>query len=816
VGGEPKRATKAVIGEPSLLVGRDHELARLLELYEAASVGRRQLALITGVAGIGKTALARELVRVLASPGAGAPRIGEGHCLRRYALLEPYAPLLTALGEVTADCTADDPIWNECSTWLAQMSTLLSPEQQERLRQSLLGTGTARMLREGIALAERLSEQQPLVLLLEDIHRCDRPTLEWLSSVVARTTPARLLIVATLRLSRARSRGFVSTMVARLAELTDRVTSLSLEALPADAARDYVHQRLEGEIPAAQRAAIADASQGYPLFLEALVDDVAGGKAVPQQLPATLRELLARWLDELTKEDLELLEAAATAGTHFSAREVAAALDRDPAAVGGDCERLAEQRRLLLRHAVTDGERDTYAFRHLLFGQSLVEHMPSPRRRRYHLLLGQFLERRPSGDPRTLISRLVWHFEAGGDLERHAYYLERAAEQLAARFAYREAADVVERCLAAIHRLPDTPQNALREAARQLDYGNLVVALWGFGDARAARAFDRAFEQARRHGDELLMFRAQLGRCLSGVVAGDVTAREPASALLEIVARGHVELSSVAHLYNSYVEFIAGRFAQATEHAVRAERDLAQALPGVPVLTDLESFLHVALALALTPRGELADASAHRERALVRLASHGFPYQRATDLAVLATSTLAAGDADATLALAEQSMEEAERFGLHAATMLAACCRAWARCRRGEGTLEALESAVEERARAREMWFESLLFVALAELCVQGGDLERAAYWLKRAGRVVGESAFEAERWRVRALLARELSARGRSLHEDAAFGDCEPGSEKRLSDQDCFAQALRIARAQGARLFEERTARSMAHDRRS
>ncbi|HYC55449.1 MAG TPA: AAA family ATPase [Candidatus Binatia bacterium] len=792
------------------MVDRDRELALLLELFEAASVGRRQVVLITGTPGIGKSALVAELVRVLAS-SASPPRIGRGQCYRRNAASDPYAPVLAAISQITADRRSDDACWTESPTWLVQMRSLLSPHQHEHLQHALLGTGSSRMLREGVELVERLSQQQPLVLVLEDIHRADRATLEWLAEVVPRQGSARLMVIATLRAS-TRAHTAAQAAASALLDHADRVTRIELAPLQRSAAREYAALRLPNLEPA-QQAALADASQGHPLFLEMLADDVAAGAAAPAQPAASLRELLTRWIDELEGEELAVLEAASVAGTTFTAREVAAALGRAVADIDGVLSRHAARRRLLQIPAAAGNAAATrgYEFRHLVFAKAMLERTPAARRREFHATLGTFLEQQHGGDLRPVVPRLLWHFEGAGDVTRLASCLEQAAAIALSRFAHRETCDLTERAIAAIHRLPGTRESALREAARLLDLGNLTVSLWGFGDARAYRAYDRALEQARRHGDELLVFRAHLGRCLSSVVTGDCAARDSAGSLLEIVSRGHVQLASVAHLYNSYVDFVDGCFADASEHAVAAERTLAQALPGVPVFTDLEAFVHVALALALTPMGQRADAQAHRQRALVRLESHGYSYQRVNDLSVLAAAALAAGDAASVLELSEKSIAVMEAFGVPKPPMLAACCRAWARCRKGEGSLEALESAVEERARSREMWFETLLFVALAEEFCAREDLERAGYWLRRAGRMQGEAAFEAELWRVRGLLAGALEARGQKFFADDVRMDFDPGPRSAMTAQDCFAASLRIARSQGAHLFEERTALAMA-----
>ena len=123
------------------LVGRETELGQLHSWFELARQGTRQVVFVTGEAGIGKTALVERFLEQTA--GLDGIRVTHGQCLEHYGAGEPYQPVFEALGRLCRE--ADGPscvalLKQYAPTWLAQMPWLLSPTEQEELRQRLLGT----------------------------------------------------------------------------------------------------------------------------------------------------------------------------------------------------------------------------------------------------------------------------------------------------------------------------------------------------------------------------------------------------------------------------------------------------------------------------------------------------------------------------------------------------------------------------------------------------------------------------------------------------------------------------------------------------
>jgi len=128
--------------------------------------------------------------------------VSHGQCIEQYGAGEPYLPLLEALGRL---CRGADGahllalLRQHAPSWLRHMPALLTASERERLQRQDTGLTRERMLRELAEVMEVLTAEQPLVLVLEDLHWSDVSTLEWLSYVARRREPARVLILGTYR-----------------------------------------------------------------------------------------------------------------------------------------------------------------------------------------------------------------------------------------------------------------------------------------------------------------------------------------------------------------------------------------------------------------------------------------------------------------------------------------------------------------------------------------------------------------------------------------------------------------------------------------
>ena len=128
---------------------------------------------------------------------ASAPRA----FMEGYGSKEPYAPILEALGRLCRGqqgAAIVQILSAEAPTWLAQLSTLLTREQRERLQREIIGATRERMLREIAGALESITAEAALLLVLEDLQWVDDSTVDLISALARRRTLARLMLFASI------------------------------------------------------------------------------------------------------------------------------------------------------------------------------------------------------------------------------------------------------------------------------------------------------------------------------------------------------------------------------------------------------------------------------------------------------------------------------------------------------------------------------------------------------------------------------------------------------------------------------------------
>lgn len=184
----------------SILIGRDAELACLQEWLARASRGTRQVVFVTGEPGIGKTTMVDAFLA--SATDMGDVWTARGQCVEHYGSGEAYLPVLEALGQLCRQPGGEQVVallTRYAPTWLAQMPGLIGDAELETVQRRVQGATRERMLRELAEAVEALTVATTLVLVLEDLHWSDHSTLDLVSVLAQRRTPARLLLLATYR-----------------------------------------------------------------------------------------------------------------------------------------------------------------------------------------------------------------------------------------------------------------------------------------------------------------------------------------------------------------------------------------------------------------------------------------------------------------------------------------------------------------------------------------------------------------------------------------------------------------------------------------
>ena len=257
------------------VVGRQREVAVLQRLYARAAGGDRQLVMLSGEAGIGKTTVVDLWLAQLA--GWGGIRIGRGQCVEHYGEGEPYLPVLEVLGSLGRQPDGDRLVAvlrRQAPLWLVQLPALVVEADWEGLQRRVQGATSTRMLRELADALEVYAVETPLVVVLEDLHWSDTATVELLAYLAQRREPARLCMLGTYRPADAVVRAHPIRGI--IQELRGRglCTEIGLELLTAADVAAYVAGCLGGPVAPALAERVYRHTEGNALFMVNVLEDL--------------------------------------------------------------------------------------------------------------------------------------------------------------------------------------------------------------------------------------------------------------------------------------------------------------------------------------------------------------------------------------------------------------------------------------------------------------------------------------------------------------------------------------------------------------
>ena len=835
------------------LVGRDVEMGQLLDRLGSARRGVRQCVFITGGPGSGKTALVEALVAGAgAGAGAGAdePLFLAGHCFEQFGTSEPYMPVWEALRRLPRGRTSA-----ALAALLTRHAAAYAPATDpgraappSSLAPSEPRAGSDRMLRDMAEALESLAADAPVVLLLEDVHWADYSTLDLISALARRGGPARLLVVATYRPADALADGHPLRDVARELLARGLCHEVPLEFLAEPAVGQYLATRFPGgDFPAALARRLHQRTDGHPLFLVHLVDelveqgvlveregrwrlagvwdgdaDPAGGDGawlavLDTHIPRSARAMIESHLERLGEEEQRVLEAAAVAGVEFSAAAAAGALGEDVVRAERVCEELARGRRFLEPHGLAEWPDGTvathYKFVHELYHNAVHERVPVARRVWLHRTLGLRLEEAFAGYAVEVAPELAMHFELGRDWPRALHHLRQAAAVASRHYAHREAVNYLRRALAALDRSPAAARAEHELALLKSLAVNLQVTR-GFAAPEVREVHERAYTlcEAEAAGGELddrhraggrdtaTTFPVLWGIWVFHKVRSDLGRAEEMAGRLLALAReaGDPALMLQAHQSMCVTHLCLGNPAVTVEHMEQAaamydpRRHAANTEffgqdPGVATLA------FGSVALWLMGRGDEAAAAGERSVALARRLAQ--PSSLAVALFFSAMLHQLRGDADVVAALADETMElsagEGFSFWLAGATVL----RGWARAAGGDagGGVEGIRRGLDAWLATGSRTYHSYFLGLLADALLRGGRAREALAALDdglATARGLREGLYLAELHRLKAVTLRNFP-----------MGDGVDGVARRAAQHLC--RAVLIARQQRATFFE-------------
>jgi eukaryotic-like serine/threonine-protein kinase len=515
----PAQPPEAVVEEENpleglagrIFVGREAELAQLRDAADETLAGHGRSVLIAGEPGIGKTRTAEELATYAQVRGAnvhwgrchedeGAPAYWPWvQVIRSYVRSADPVALAWEMGSGAADIARVVP---EVAERVGEVS---APDEAEdeaarfRLFDSISG------------FLASASTSRPLVIVLDDLHWADEPSLLLLQFLARGLGDARLLLIGTYRDVELGRHHPLSRMLGELSG-AGQASRVALHGLSDREVRRYIEMTAGAEPAPELVRAVHDQTEGNPFFLAEVVRLLAaeGTLSAPGTaslaIPQGVRDVVGRRLDRLSGEANKELAVAAAIGRDFDVQVLTKV-------AGSDAETVeAALAGAVSAQLLAETSAGRYRFSHALVRETLYEELSAAQRPALHRQIAEALEELYSPDPARLKRRfaeVAHHFlegAAGGDAEKAVDYAVRAAQSATAQLGHEEAAELYERALETLELCgPDEQRRA-----------ELLVAL-GEAQAKAGKlaeardTFDRAADAALELGSTEVLVRAAFG-----------------------------------------------------------------------------------------------------------------------------------------------------------------------------------------------------------------------------------------------------------------------------------------------------------------
>ncbi|HEX5061945.1 MAG TPA: protein kinase [Kofleriaceae bacterium] len=452
---------RTLLGKPTPCVGRERELGTLHAMFaECVSEPKAHIVVVTAPAGVGKSRLRHELAQRIINAGgpqpelwiargdplsAGAPFAMLAQLLRRLAGIIDDEPLSSRQRKLKArvlrNVTRDGTRITEFLGELAGAPSRDEPSLQLRAARQdpqLMGD---QMLRAWEDFVEAETGAGPIVIMLEDLHWGDMPTVRAMDTII-RQLPERPLFVLAL------ARPEVDSVFPRLWHERN-VERISLGELTRRAAEKLIREAL-GNVDAAMLTRLIDRAAGNAFYLEELIRSVAEGKG--DRLPETVVAMAQARIEGLELDARQVLRAASIFGFAFWPAGVAALLEGN-VEVSGWIEQLVERELVTPMRESRLGEEREYRFRHALVREAAYAMLPERDRKRGHFRAGEWLESAFRADDHGAAIEavvLAEHFERGGEPRRASGWYQRAAEQALEADDLAAAIDRAERAITAL------------------------------------------------------------------------------------------------------------------------------------------------------------------------------------------------------------------------------------------------------------------------------------------------------------------------------------------------------------------------------
>jgi class 3 adenylate cyclase/predicted ATPase len=797
------------------LVGREHEVGLLRDRWAQVQTGRGHIVVLSGEAGIGKS----RLLQVVKDEMIDATALRIEYRCSPYHQHSALYPVIAHLERVLAwrqDDTPEDRLRNleaalqpyplplvEVVPLLAALLSLPLPEDRyppltltpQRQKQKTLEALLTWLL--------ALTEQQPVLFIVEDLHWLDPSTLEFLTLLVDQGPTARLLTLLTCRPEFQPPWG-----------LRTHLTPIALQRLPQPQVEAMIAQATGGKaLPSAVLQHVVTKTDGVPLFVEELTKTVLEsgllqemeeryeltGPLPPLAIPATLQDSLMARLDRLATVKT-VAQLGAVLGRTFSYKLLQAVAPLDETPLQQALARLVDTELLYQRGVVPQA---TYLFKHALIQDAAYQSLLKSTRQQFHQRIAQALEARFPALVETQPELVAQHYTAAGCHEQAVRYWQRAGELASDRSAHREAISHFTTGIELLKTLAETPEHTQQALALYIALGAALQMAKGLAAPEVEHAYTQAYALCQQVGETLPLVPVLVGLWRFYVARPQLhTARELGDTLLRLAQRAHDPLLSVnAHYAMGITGFFLGALPAARQHL---EEGIARYTPDRRrspmhrMAQDLGVACRAFAALTLWLLGYSKQALACIQDALALAHELSHLYSLAIARCYAAIVSQFRRDMSAAHEHAETAITLSTEQGFPFYAAWGTNLRGWALAMEGQGgeSMAQVRQGIIAYRNTGAAAFLPYFCTVLAEVCNHLGHTADGLQALAEAHTVVEqheERWWEAEVYRLRGVLLLR-----------------QPGTPPPEAEA-CFQRALEVACRQQAKSLELRAAMSLA-----
>ena len=784
------------------LVGRQAELRLLQKQYSKAKRGKGQVVMISGEAGIGKSRLVVALRTRLAEEGCGflSFQCSSYHTSSALHPVIHYLEHATGIARDTSPTARLDKLENlvgqetdQTRSIVPLLADLLSIPTEGRYSRRELTPEQLKNQTFGavLALLKARTEQQPALVVFEDVHWADPTSLKLLERLRDGVRDWRMLVLLLHR----------PDITLPWAE-QPHVTSLTMGRLDRVQVSSMVRLLSEGKVlPQNAIDQILDKTDGVPLFVEeitkAVLERGSGsneGRSGTQStllVPDTLHDSLMARLDQLAPVKA-VAQIAAVIGREFSLELLKAIAPFSETDVQGAVDRLHASGLVFRSGHASD---QIFAFKHALLRDEAYASVLHDQRRKLHGTIAEVLCRDFVEITDTAPEIVAQHYGQAGRARLAVDYWVKAARQASARSAFVEASTHLELALKQLVDLPASLERDNLELQLQQLLGNAFAAGKGFAAAETVEAYRRALDLCNSANNSPQRFAA-----LGGVIAfhntrGDF---EQSRALAEGLLTSADQQDDptpklMGHRALGQALFLIGELDPARDHLSNSLKlhDAARDRSLAPL------FAQTYLALGYTLLGDISRGLAVGQDAVEFAERLRHPHSICNALAFLAGVHVLCEDADAAYPIAQRTVILASEYEFPLWSAGGRMLRGWANSYLGhieEGLPELRKSVKALEATGALIWVQFARYL-FAQVLAKAGQFTDAMKLVDQALLMVAGTSgrwYEAELHRLR--------------------GDLLAGAgESSAAAQVCYETAIAVATRQGARLWQLRASNALA-----